>query len=95
MKYRIPAKLKEEIAKPLPVLKLIRWKIPVIHRAHGAAARIFKCLWGHAIDSKEWIPPAYVAWARICKPFKEPRNRFPAWRAGTTTLFFVPDRQAT
>jgi hypothetical protein len=25
--------------------------------------------------------------ARICKHFKEPRNRFPAWRAGTTTLF--------
>jgi hypothetical protein len=23
--------------------------------------------------------------ARICKPFKEPRNRFPARRAGTTT----------
>ncbi len=22
--------------------------------------------------------------ARICKPFKEPRNRFPAWRSGTT-----------
>ncbi len=21
-------------------------------------------------------------WARICKPFKEPRNRFPTWRAG-------------
>ncbi len=28
--------------------------------------------------------------ARICKPFKEPWNRFPAWRAGTTTLFDVP-----
>jgi hypothetical protein len=27
--------------------------------------------------------------ARICKPFKEPRNRFPAWRADTTTLFDV------
>jgi hypothetical protein len=26
---------------------------------------------------------------------KEPRNRFPAWRAGTTTLFDVPARQAT
>ncbi len=26
---------------------------------------------------------------RICKPFKEPRNRFPAWRAGATTLFIV------
>ncbi len=25
--------------------------------------------------------------------FKEPRNRFPAWRAGTTTLFDVPARQ--
>jgi hypothetical protein len=25
----------------------------------------------------------------------EPRNRFLAWRAGATTLFVVPDRQAT
>jgi len=33
--------------------------------------------------------------ARICKPFKEPRNRFSAWRAGTITLFDVPARQAT
>ncbi len=32
--------------------------------------------------------------ARICKPFKEPRNRFPAWLAATTTLFVVPARQA-
>ncbi len=30
--------------------------------------------------------------ARICKPFKEPRNRFPD---GTTTLLDVPARQAT
>jgi hypothetical protein len=33
--------------------------------------------------------------ARICKPFKEPRNRFQAWRARTTTLFIVHARQAT
>jgi hypothetical protein len=33
--------------------------------------------------------------ARICRPFKEPRNRFPAWRACTTTLLVVPARQAT
>ncbi len=33
--------------------------------------------------------------ARICKPLKEHRNRFPAWRAGTTTLFHVPARQAS
>ncbi len=32
---------------------------------------------------------------RICKPFKQPRNRFPAWRAGSTTLLDVPARQAT
>ncbi len=25
-------------------------------------ARIFKRLWSRGIDSKEWIPPAYVAW---------------------------------
>jgi hypothetical protein len=35
------------------------------------------------------------AGARICKPFKEPRNRFQAWRAGTTTIFDVPALQAT
>jgi hypothetical protein len=33
--------------------------------------------------------------ARICKPFKEPMNRFPAGLAGTTTLFVVQARQAT
>ncbi len=32
---------------------------------------------------------------RICRPFMEPKNRFSGWRAGTTTLFFVPARQAT
>jgi hypothetical protein len=37
----------------------------------------------------------YQLRAHICKPFKEPRNRFPAWRAGTTTLFVVPAHQAT
>jgi hypothetical protein len=25
-------------------------------------ARTFKCLWGPGTDSKELIPPAYVAW---------------------------------
>jgi hypothetical protein len=34
-------------------------------------------------------------WARICKPFKKPRNRFSAWQAATTTLFVVPARQVT
>jgi len=32
--------------------------------------------------------------ARICKSFMEPRNRFSAWRAGTTTLLDVPARRA-
>jgi hypothetical protein len=31
----------------------------------------------------------------ICKSLKGPGNRFPAWRAGTTTLFVVPVRRAT
>jgi hypothetical protein len=34
---------------------------------------IFKLLWSPGIDSKEWIPSAYVAWRR----------------AGTTTLFLL------
>jgi hypothetical protein len=33
--------------------------------------------------------------ARICRPLEVPRNRFPSWRASTTTLFFVPARRAT
>ncbi len=32
--------------------------------------------------------------ARICKPFKDPMNRFPAGRAGTTTLFVVQATKA-
>ncbi len=39
----------------------------VIYVAHGYVrvvlwGRIFKRLWSPGIDSKEWIPPAYVAW---------------------------------
>ncbi len=34
-------------------------------------------------------------WARICKPYMEPRNQFPARRAGTTNPFDVPACQAT
>ncbi len=49
---------------------------------------IFKLLRSPGIDSKELIPPVYVA----CRPFQEPRNRFLAWRAGTTTLFVVLGR---
>ncbi len=33
-----------------------------------------------------------LSWARICKPLKEPRNRFPACRACTTTVFDVTAR---
>jgi hypothetical protein len=32
---------------------------------------------------------------KICKPFKEPKNRFTACPAGTTTLFIVTARQDT
>ncbi len=32
-------------------------------------ARIFKCYWGPGIDSKEWIPPAYLACTATAIPF--------------------------
>ncbi len=43
----------------------------------------FKLSRSPGIDSRESIPSAYVAWARICISFKETRHRFSAWRAGT------------
>ncbi len=60
-------------------------------------ARNFKCLWGSGIDSKEWIPPAYVARARIFKrlwiPGIDSKELIPsayvARRAGTITLFLL------
>jgi hypothetical protein len=58
---------------------------------------IFKFLRSPDIDSKELIPPAYVARARIFKLSRSPRidSKKPippgcvAWRAGTTTLFLL------
>ncbi len=62
------------------------------------AGRMFKLLWspGPGIDSKETIPPAYVAWARIFKLLRGPRtdSREPiplgcvAWRASPTTFSY-------
>ncbi len=51
--------------------------------------------WQHSLNlvSSSYVHP--LSRARICKPFKEPRNRFPAWRAGMTALLLVPARQAT
>jgi hypothetical protein len=51
----------------------------IVHIVHtDSFARISKRFRSSGIDSMESIPRAYVALARICKPFKEPRNRFPA-----------------
>ncbi len=55
---------------------------------------IRKSLSSHPIPSATLTPDSFkmylnctVCWARICKPFKEPRNWFPAWRACATTPF--------
>ncbi len=52
----------------------------------------FGKMYGATLMCVEFI---YVRWARIFRPFKETRNRCPAWRAGMTTLFLVPARQAS
>jgi hypothetical protein len=44
--------------------------------------------------SKQQLSAGYIR-VHICRPFQEPRNRFPAWRAGSKTLFVVLARQAT
>jgi hypothetical protein len=51
------------------------------------------CCKGKKNIGKEYIWE--TNWASICRTFQEPRNRFPAWRAGTTTLHVVQARQAT
>ncbi len=40
----------------------------------------FRTIWGRLGTVLLYRLPAYVAWTRICKPFKELWNRFPAWR---------------
>ncbi len=52
--------------------KQCRWTHP---RVNFNRAGIFKRVWGSGIDSKEWIPPAYVAWAGIFKQSMGARNR--------------------
>jgi hypothetical protein len=46
------------------------------YRCWSSQSPNFKLLRSPEIYSKESIPPAYVARARICKTFKELRNRF-------------------
>ncbi len=54
-------------------------------------------LWSRGIDSKEPMPLANVAWARICKRLRSPEidskewipPAYVAWRAGTITLFLL------
>ncbi len=69
--------------------------------SHSLTARIWKPFY-EPIDSHPGQPVRlpYLTYrptnrARICKPIREPRNRFPAWQAGTTFIFVVPACQAT
>jgi hypothetical protein len=52
---------------------------------------ILSCSW----NGNDQLEKRCPAWARIFKPFKEPRNLFPAWLAGKTTLLDVQAHQAT
>jgi hypothetical protein len=55
------------------------------------SVKLLKSLYSIALS----LPHHHPFRARICKLFKEPRNRFPSWRPGTTTLFDGPARLAT
>ncbi len=50
------------------------WRLYISQR--GGEAQI--CLFGFANWRQEY--KSQQTWARICKPFEEPRNRFSAWR---------------
>jgi hypothetical protein len=63
----------------------------VAHRGNGIQIPGYQS----SPDQEQSTRPTAQARARIRKALKEPRNRFPAWRAGTKTLFDVLARQAT
>jgi hypothetical protein len=48
----------------------------------------------HHSGPLDWLEESETAEPVFEKPFKEPWNRFPVWRAGTTTLLDVPARPA-
>jgi hypothetical protein len=61
---------------------------------HHSGRRISQCLlYSTWVQEMDMQIAKKGNWARSCKPFKEPSNRFPARRAGTTTLFVLPARQ--
>jgi hypothetical protein len=45
-----------------PLVMLFFHLIKMLNKMLLTWARIFKRWWSPGIDSKEWIPPAYVAW---------------------------------
>ncbi len=63
---------------------LLYLKCCILHTRCGSS-RCWLVLFLHY----EYILNILRVWARICRPFKGPRNRFPPWRAGTTTLIVV------
>ncbi len=48
---------------------ILRYHPPPPPPPFYSKARIFKRLWSPGIDSKEWIPPAYVAWRAGTIPY--------------------------
>ncbi len=68
------------------------------NRFHGIDSAILRSSLAGRYEnpiSTKFLAPIKEDRARICRLLKKPRNLFPAWRAGTTTLFVVPARQAT
>ncbi len=75
-----------------------------VHIFSCSRARLFKRLWSPGIDSQASIPPAYVAWARICRRLWTLRHRFQesslyekfiltwTWDMGTSTPYLFPNR---
>jgi hypothetical protein len=76
---------------PRRKIKLIEGNAKCRHLKNGPGKGLCgRCLsvWGpepHTLPFPTHCTRVYRA--RIFKPFKEPMNRFPAWRTGTTTLF--------
>ncbi len=69
------------------------WSWVFVHKQYPR--RAIGLIWlNQCVCAEESVTQVHANRAHICSPFKEPRNRFPACRAVTTTLFVVPANRA-
>ncbi len=84
-----PTRLRADTPTPRTRPQGALFSPPRLMPSKGSLCWNFRTVYGELAGKRVAIGLSYrPARARICKPFKEPRNRFSAWRAGTSNPVF-------